>query len=219
MGRGTRRLARSTFAIDGGIHMNCRNPLLTGVVFVVMTAALAAQQRAEEQQRRPLPEHFTANAVSTGGARTSPVASTVDISITRWSGEAESARLLATLKEKGPEALLEAVRDAKSVGSIRTPGNLAYDLRYAHEELLGDGMRRIVLITDRPISFWEAVNRPRTIDYPFTMIELRVNNRGEGEGKLNLAARIDISRTGRTIQLENYDTQPIHLSEVRRTTR
>jgi hypothetical protein len=121
------------------------------------------------------------------------------------------------LKDKGPEALLEAVRDAKSVGSIQTPGNLAYDLRYAEQDMVGDGIRRIVLITDRPISMWEAVNRPRTIDYPFTFIELRLNDRGEGEGKLNLASRIDVSRTGRTLQLENYDTQPIHLNEVRRS--
>jgi len=66
---------------------------------------------------------------------------------------------------------------------------------------------------------WEAVNRPRSIDYPFTLIELRLNNRGEGEGKLNLATRIDVRRTGRTIQLENYDSQPIHLSEVHRADR
>ncbi len=111
------------------------------------------------------------------------------------------------------------MRDAKSVGTIQTPGNLAYDLRYAHQEMLGDGMRRIVLITDRPISIWEAVNRPRSIDYPFTFIELRLNERGEGQGKLNIAARIDVSRSGRTVQLENYDSQPIHLNEVRRVSR
>jgi hypothetical protein len=162
-----------------------------------------------------LPLELTAFAVSTGGLYTRAVASPVDVRITRWSSEDETARLLSTLKRDGAEALLDAVRDAKSVGTIRTPGNLAYDLRYASQEMLGDGIRRIVLITDRPISMWEAVNRPRSIDYPFTLIELRLNERLEGEGKLNLATRIDVSRTGRTVQLENYDSQPIHLNEVR----
>ncbi len=162
-----------------------------------------------------LPERLTAFAVSTGGAVTPPVASQVDITISRWSTAAETARLLETLKTKGAEALLDAVRDAKSVGTIRTPGNLAYDLRFAQQEMIGDGLRQIVLITDRPISMWEAVNRPRSINYPFTLIELRLDKEGRGEGKLNLATRIDISRTGRMVQLENYDTQPIHLNEVR----
>jgi len=174
-------------------------------------STVAVAQRANDA----LPLELTAVAVGTGGALTRPVASQVDIRVSRWSTAGETERLLTTLKERGPEALLDAVRDARSVGTIRTPGNLAYDLRYAHEEMLDDGMRRIVLITDRPISMWEAVNRPRTIDYPFTLIELRLNSRGEGEGKLNLATRIDVSRTGRTVQLENYDTQPIHLNQVR----
>ena len=193
--------------------MLCLSRLLVAVLVLsgFGTAAVA--------QRSGLPLALTAVAIGTGGPLTPPVASQVDIRISRWSTPAETERLLTTLKEKGPEALLDAVRDAKSVGSIRTPGNLAYDLRFADEEMLGDGLRRIVLITDRPISMWESVNRPRSIDYPFTMIELRLNSRGEGEGKLNLAARIDASSTGRTVQLENYDTQAIHLKEVRPASR
>ena len=182
------------------------------LLFGLSTATVA--QRPNEA----LPLKLTANAVSVGGVYTPSVATQVDITISRWSTPEESTRLIATLKEKGPEELLEAVRDAKSVGTIRTPGNLAYDLRFAQQEMQGDGIRRIILITDRPISFWEAVNRPRSIDYPFTLIELRLNDRREGEGKLNLAARIDVSRTGRMVQLENYDSQPIHLRDVRPVT-
>jgi hypothetical protein len=189
------------------------------VVVIVLLPGFSTVALGQSPNNTALPLDLTALALGTGGPLTRPVASQVDIRITRWSIPAETEQLLTTLKERGPEALLEAVRDAKSVGTIRTPGNLAYDLRYANEEMLGDGMRRIVLITDRPISMWEAVNRPRTIDYPFTLIELRLNSRGEGQGKLNLAARIAASRTGRTVQLENYDTQPIHLNDVRPASR
>ena len=176
-------------------------------------STLALAQRPADA----LPQAFTAVAVGTGGALTRPVATQLDIRLTRWSTAGETERLLTTLREKGPEALLEAVRDAKSVGTIRTPASLAYDLRYAQQEILGDGLRRIVLITDRPMSMWETVNRPRSFDYPFTFIELRLNARGEGEGKLNLATRIEISRNGRMLELENYDNQPIALNEVRPT--
>ena len=30
---------------------------------------------------------------------------------------------------------------------------------------------------------WEARNQPRTIDYPFTLIQLHVDKNGQGEGK------------------------------------
>lgn len=189
---------------------------LTSALLLVATLSTTANAQRPSDA---LPQHFRANAIGTGGLYTRPVTSQVDITISRWSTPGESERLLTTLKEKGPEALLDAVRDAKSVGTIRTPGNLAYDLRYAQQEMIGDGIQRIVLITDRPISMWEAVNRPRSFDYPFTMIELRINSSGEGEGKLNLATRIDVSRTGKMVELENYDTQPIHLTEVRRASR
>ena len=186
--------------------------VIAGLLFLGPGTVVLAQRPPDA-----LPLHLTAIAIGTGGLYTPPVASQVDISITRWSSQDETVRLLATLKEQGAEELLDAVRDAKSVGTIRTPGNLAYDLRYAHQEVLGDGIRRITLITDRPISMWEAVNRPRSYDYPFTFIELRLNNSSEGVGKLNLATRIEISRSGKTLELENYDTQPIHLNEVRPT--
>jgi hypothetical protein len=186
--------------------------LALAIVLLAGLSSFAVAQRPPDS----LPQHYRAFAVGTGGIYTRPVTSTVDIRITRWSTPEETQKLIETLKEKGPDALLEAVRDSKSVGSINTPGNLAYDLRWAQYEEVGDGIYRIVLMTDRPISMWEAVNRPRSFDYPFTLIELRVNKDGKGEGKLNIATRIDISRTGRMIHLENYDSQPIHLNQLER---
>jgi hypothetical protein len=47
-----------------------------------------------------------------------------------------------------------------------------------------------VLITDRRIGFWEAANQPRSIDYPFTFIDIRLNRDGEGEGKMSLATKV-----------------------------
>lgn len=184
-------------------------------VFVVLIAGSGLAQTMSQS----VPARFTAFAVSTGDAVSNPVASQVEISIDRWSTAAESQRLMAILKDKGPEALLESLRDLKAVGSINTPGNLAYDLHFAHAQPGEDGGQRIFLATDRPISFWEAVNRPRTVDYPFTFIELRLNRDGEGEGKLALASKINLSRDGKTIELENYQAQPIQLNKIQKRSR
>jgi hypothetical protein len=147
------------------------------------------------------------------------VAGTVDITITRWSTEAEAERFVAALKKGGHDALIDEFEDVEPVGTIRSPGSLGWDLRYAHYEDLGDGHRRIVLATDRPMSFAETVNRPRSADYPFTFIELRVGPEGRGDGKLALASAVAASRSGKMIQIYNYDVRPILLNEVHRTER
>ncbi len=187
------------------------------VSLLVLTSFAGGAASAQSRQADlATPATYTAFAVSTGGPRTSSVATQVEITINRWSTSAESQRLMTVLKEKGPEKLLDALQDVKSVGTIRTPGNLAYDLRFAQAEPGEDGGTRIFLATDRPVSYWEAVNRPRVSDYPFTFIELRLNKDGDGEGKLSLATRLTASKDGTMVQLENYDTQPIALNEVRR---
>lgn len=185
---------------------------LVGAAVLAMSAAAAAQTQ-HAQHSSALPQKFTAFAVSTGGPRTAGVATTVDITINRWSTAEETQQLLNVLKEKGDDALLDALRDLKPVGTINTPGNLAYDLHYAHQKPTEDGGRRIFLATDRPISYWEAVTTPRVSNYPFTFIELRMNGEGQGEGKLSLATRVEAN--GDVIQLVDYAAQPIQLNQVR----
>src|SRR5207249_1204532 len=92
--------------------------------------------------------------------------------------------------EQGPDKLLDALQKTPRVGYIRTPNSIGYDLHFARKTPMPDGGERVVIATDRYISFWEAANRPRTIDYPFTVIEMHINANGEGEGKMSLAARI-----------------------------
>lgn len=185
---------------------------LHSLAIVTLALALTGGIAAQSNQR---PERFTAFAVSLGDIRTASGATTVEINIERWSSETERQKLEAALLKKGSDALLETLRDTKSVGTIRTPDSLGYDLRYAHQEPAEDGGRRIVLGTDRPISFWEARNQPRSIDYPFTVIEIHMPRDGVGEGKLSIATRITAS--GSVISLENYATQPVRLREVRST--
>ena len=150
----------------------------------------------------------------TGGAAG---ASTVEINVKRWSSQAEQEKLAQTLIKSGPEALLEALRDMQPVGTIRTPDSLGYDLRFAHQGPAEDGGRRIIIGTDRPISFWEAVNRPRSVDYPFTVIEIHMPKQGPGEGKASIATRI--TAVGKTISLENFSTTPVQLNQVKSETR
>ena len=142
-------------------------------------------------------------------------ATLVDISITRWSTDAERERLRGILVEHGQDKLLKALQDLPRVGTIKTPNSLAYSLQYAQRIPAEDGGERIVLVTDRDISFWEAVNQTRTLEYPFTVIELRLDSRGRGEGKMTVATKLSVDRDGQIV-LENYSSQPVRLGSVKR---
>jgi len=138
-----------------------------------------------------------------------------DIAIERWSTDAEAQKLRDVLSEKGQDALLSAVQHLKPrVGYIRTSTSVGWDIRFARETVGKDGTRRIVIATDRPLSFWEAANRPRSADYAFTLAEIHVRPDGKGEGKLVPAAKIDFDKETNTLEIENYDTEPVRLTEV-----
>ena len=71
--------------------------------------------------------------------------------------------------------------------SIRTEARQATFARHSPTEEDGE---RVVLATDRPIGFLESVNQPRSINYPFTIIEMQLNRAGEGEGRMSLATKV-----------------------------
>jgi hypothetical protein len=79
-----------------------------------------------------------------------------------------------------------------------------------------DGGERVLIVTDRRMGFREVANRSRTVDYPFTVIELHMNRDGEGEGKLSIATKITADSDRKTIVLEDYAAQPVLLQHVRR---
>ena len=180
------------------------------------TVALTLIVALPAAQTTDVPVRFSAIAVNIDGMTARTGASTLVLTINRWSTADEREKLLNAVVEKGPEKLLDVLQDMRPVGSIRTPNSLAYDLRFAHRMPDDEGGERIILATDRYMSFWETVNRPRSADYPFTLIELRINRDGEGEGKMSIATRVIPDKRNNTIVLENYGTQPVMLNHVKR---
>lgn len=184
------------------------------LVSLSVTAGGVAQTREPQAMDRS-PATFTAFAINMSNVDTASRAGTIEIRIERWSTEAERDRLVTTFKERGAEALLDALEDLPRAGYIRAPGSLGYHLHYAWQAPLPEGGRQIVLLTDRYIGFWEARNRPRSIEYPFTLVELRLGPNNEGVGKVSIAAKIT-GASNDTIALENFASEPVRLTEVRK---
>ena len=190
-------------------------------IALVGALALATAPNLADAQNEKL--QITAFAINMSNIATGSNA-TVDITIDRWSTAAERESFIVTMVEQGPDALLKALQKAPVKGRFRIPGlqgrdpynlRLGHDLRYAWQVPLDEGGRRIVIATDRYIGFQEARNNARTMDYPFTFIEIRVNKDGEGEGKMAVATKISFDKKTKTIELENYSSEPVRLNALK----
>jgi hypothetical protein len=203
--------------ISQRIETSMSTPIQIQRLLIVFVAAalLAAVVPFALAQTNGGAQRFTAIAVNLSNVgRTGE--GMVEIVVNRWSTEAERDRLLTTLLEKGPEKLLSTLQGTKRVGYIRTPNSIGYDLHFARSTPGEDGGERITVATDRRISFWEATNRPRSFDYPFTVIEMHIGRDGQGEGKMSVATKITADNEHKTIVLEDYANQPVMLNDIKR---
>jgi hypothetical protein len=171
----------------------------------ILTPGLSAQTMGS-------PERYSAAAININNGR----AGNIDITVNRWSTDKQRDALMAVAMQKGPERLLDALQDMPVMGHFGAPGSLSWDIHFARKMPLPDGGERVVLITDRRIGFWEAANQPRSIDYPFTFIDIRLNRDGEGEGKMSLATKVIYDKKDNMISLENFQTSPVLLNNIKR---
>jgi hypothetical protein len=176
----------------------------------VLLLASAAPLALKAEQSKPI-ETFTCFAVALGTGK----ANVIDITINRWSTDGERETLLTTLQEFGQDKLLAALEKIRPpVGYMRTPTSIGYDLYYARNHPQADGGRRVVLATNRRVSFREVTNDTRSMQYQFTLIELHLDKNGKGEGKLVPAAKVSWDTKAKKIEIENYNALPVDLVNV-----
>ena len=200
--------------------MRARSLFLTlaAPALVVSTVLAAGPQRKADDNKvdnNSGGERFTALAANMGNTRAASGAGTIEINVERWSTPAETQKLTNALREDGANNLLKTLSNMPRVGSISTPASVGYDVRYASHTMQG-GSEHVTLITDRPLGLWEQMNQNRSVDYPFTLVELHVGPNGKGEGKLSFATKITLNPDTNMIELENYGIQPTLLDGVQR---
>jgi hypothetical protein len=147
----------------------------------------------------------------------------IQIVLDQWSTEQERMELLQTVP-KGQDDLVRALQKRPVKGRINIPGwqgpdpqnyRLGWDLRYAWHEPLPDGGERIVIATDRQMSFREITNNPRTTDYPFLLIQIHLTKDGtKGEGKMAAFTQIRYDKKKNVMEIENYGTEPVRLNNI-----
>ncbi len=153
-------------------------------------------------------EQFTATLVNPEGR---PTTSPVLIHVDRYSTDAEVGRLAGILADKGPDALREALWDLDT-GYIRIGSGLGYPIAVARSRETDTG-RTVRIMMDRPISFREVAENARSLDYPFSYIEIKLGKDGTGEGQMFAAAKVRLEAG--ILDVENYSFLPLKLLSVR----
>jgi len=182
------------------------------IVFLVVVAA-AGPAAAQEQEK----ESYDALAVhmGTGPSGQAPV----QIEITRWSTDAEAEALLTVLQNEGPSKLSDALGKEKEAGFVRFPTirsrfpstRLSFARQFER-----DGKRVVVLATNRPIGFMEAVNQGRSLDYELSLIELQLDADGNGEGVLAVGVEIGYDAAKKQLVTKNWSSAPVQLKNVKK---
>ena len=128
------------------------------------------------------------------------------------------------------EALTAAIGKARTLGYIWTNDVTGYAIKYAYHVALPDGGERIILATDRRLGAFTTAWRPvaatplgaealaeaALTDYEFTLIEIRLDSKGLGEGKTSLTTKAILDNEAKTVALDNYHAAPAIFQNVKR---
>jgi hypothetical protein len=117
-------------------------------------------------------------------------------------------------------ALAAAAGRSPTIGYVWTNDITGYSIKYAYRAPQPDGGERIVLLTDRRLGAHSAAWKPATsgaeTDYEFTVLEIRMDAKGVGEGKTSLMTRVVAENEAKTVALENYAATATILQNVKR---
>ena len=152
---------------------------------------------------------FTATATGPAGEL-----GPVEIVINRFSTVIEKNRIMDAFTERGSTGLQEALQQAPSIGRLAAPGDQGFDLRYAAESRGENGDRHVVIASDQGMPFFEAADRPRSSEYPFTLVQLRIDKNGQGRGVASAYSNIGVDKPQGSLVLENLDDQPVMLTNL-----
>ena len=181
--------------------------IVAAILFVVLISPLMLADEKESKMK----DVYYANAIALGQGLTSQL----QITITRWTTDAERDLLLKTMVEKGQEAMIDVMKKQEETGFLRLPNTLGYRLFYAYQTQVGD-KRRIVLATDRPINMAEAWRNGRSMDYAMALLNMELDQDNKGDGWMGFAMKLKANQETKQLEIENYGTDPIQLRGIKK---
>jgi len=186
------------------------------VLLLVAPANVVLQPTGAQRtsQGRPGKEVYRGTIVYIGGPST--FTDFFTLTIDSYTPDAEVRRLTEILGREGQDDFWKTVTKEKR-GSIQIGSRLARDINAVWVTNTDEG-RKISALAERWLGFGELRRGSRSLDYPFTYIELFVQQDGDVEGTLFPAARLR-SKRDNTIEVENFGIYPARLTNIKKKRR
>ena len=173
---------------------------IIGTSAVALTACLVVFPAAFGQEK-PEPDHYSAVWAGVGGAAGGSTVP-IDVRINRYNTDQEIKRYAEILMESGPDNLRRAL-EKEDVGQFSPVGRVGTPFAIARKLVQGD-KTIIRVVTIRHLSFAELRNAGRSVDYPYTMLEMVLDKDGKGTGTTIGAARIRFNRKKSIYEIESF---------------
>ena len=184
-------------------------------MFLVL-ASVCAASNVYAQAR----ETYTGTVISYGtGLNTRTVTRTFTLTIDGRTSDSQAQEYLGILQSGGQDEALKAI-SKQELGRFSVGPNIGVDVNVVRESV-SNGQRRIFIVFERWTHFAEYRGGYRSLDYPFGVIELTIDEAtGKGEGTYIAAAQIRWRQNKRTnqneVEIENFATYPARLIGVQR---
>ncbi len=150
---------------------------------------------------KPQSDNYSAVWVVTGGSAGGSSVS-INIHINRYNTEQDIKTYADILSTNGPAGLRRAL-EKEDVGQFSPVGRVGTPLAIARK--LNKGDKTIIrVVTLRNISFQELRNAGRSVDYPYTMLELVLDKNGKGTGTAVGAAKVQFNKKKNIYEIESF---------------
>jgi hypothetical protein len=185
------------------------------IVVILMFCSIgmiAVFPRTISAQAPPSKEVFTGTVVGLGQGG-NMVSRGFTLTIEGYTSDEDARKFARVLKSKGEDGLLKAISKEKK-GTFALEGQIGHDLNTVrvHQNPTG---RTYTIVFERWLSFFEVRYGTRSEDYPFTYIELFVDETKGMGGTLLAAAKIRFNKQN-VVEIENFGIYPAQLMGVKR---
>jgi len=133
--------------------------------------------------------------------------------INRYTAPNQLRELNEALGRSGQDELLK-VMSKMDAGRVQIGTGVGVPANAVIVDPWGDGGRRITVLYERWLQFFELRYGTRSQDYPIGYAEIFLDRNGKGEGRLIPAARVRLKGEN-TWEVEDYGTFPARLMGLR----
>ncbi len=165
------------------------------VVILALAGLVLAAGALVSQEPAAAGEKFSANLMVQGGGAPAGRSTRLNMEVQHWATEQDLAGFKKILTEGGSDALYKALA-GRNVGKVQTTQSYEYPIYLAFSVTTEKG-RTIKLITERPVFTKEVVRDQDTLEYIYSYIELNLDAKGKGGGKMLGTAKVFINKDGK----------------------